>query len=87
MDLEVYIVESLHINIVSFADLDRIKFIERCKNGFIFENTITFFEVEKLYIWSLSCELDILTMTQLHDLLLAIYVLSHLLDHFSVTST
>ena len=50
MDLEVYIVESLHINIVCFADLDRIKFIERCKKGFIFDNTITFVEVEKLYI-------------------------------------
>ena len=55
MDLEVYIVESLHINIVSFADLDRIKFIERCERGFIF-GEITWYEVEKLYMWSLKCD-------------------------------
>ena len=44
-----------HINIVSFADQNKIKCIERVQNGFKF-GEITWCEIDKLYMWPLKCD-------------------------------
>ena len=53
--MEVYVDDSIHINIISFAELDKLVRIERSSTGFISEPVIWHL-VDNLYMYSLKCD-------------------------------